>query len=120
MTRFINEKARQLSIELEKLAGKEKAGIWLDLAHRVSRPVRKKAEVNLYSLSVAAAKNAGKTIVVPGKVLATGVAGAKIEVACLSCSAAARQKIVKAGGKVLSIKQLAAAKPEAGKMVIIA
>ena len=69
---------------------------------------------------VAAAKNAGKTIVVPGKVLATGVAGAKIEVACISCSAAARQKIVKAGGKVISIKQLAQAKPEASKMVIIA
>lgn len=120
MKRFINEKSRELGIDLEKLAGKEGIGIWLDLAHRVSRPVRKKAEVNLYALSAAAAKNAGKTIVVPGKVLATGVAGGKIEVACLSCSAAARQKIVKAGGKVLSIKQLASAKPEAKTMVIIA
>ena len=119
MKRFVNEKSRELSIDLEKLAGKEGRGIWQDLAYRVSRPVRQKAEVNLYSLSEMAAKNGGKTLVVPGKVLATGVAGPKIEVACLSCSATARQKIVKAGGKVLTIKQLAAAKPAPKTMVII-
>ncbi len=119
MKREINEAARELSVSLEKLGKKSGKGLWLDLAYRVCRPVRRKAQVNLYRLSAAAKKNAGKTLVVPGKVLATGDAPEKTEVACLSCSGSAREKIAKAGGKVISIKELASEKIEPGKVVIV-
>ncbi len=119
MKREINAKARGLSISLEKLGRKTGKGLWKRLAYSVARPVRKKAEVNLYELSEAAGKNAGKTLVVAGKVLATGEATGKMEVACISCSAAAKQKIINAGGKVMGIGELLSTSPDAGKVVII-
>ena len=119
MKREMNAKARGLSVDLEKLGKAQKKNAWLGLAYRVSRPVRQKAEVNLFELSKAAKRNSGKMLVVAGKVLATGDASGKIEVACIACSATARQKITKAGGEVLSIKEFISSKPAANKMVII-
>ena len=119
MKRQVNEKVLELSVDLEKLGKKSKKALWLDLAERVLVPVRKRAEVNVYELGEVAKKNSSKILVVPGKILGAGDANGKIEVACMGCSSTAKRKILKAGGKVLGIKELLASKPAASKVVIV-
>lgn len=119
MKREVNEKNRKLGIELEKLSKKTKKNVWRDLAERIVTPVRRRAEVNVYELSKLAKKNKGKTLVVPGKVIAAGDATEKMEVACIACSQGAKKKIAKTGGKVLTISGLLAEKAEAKKLVIV-
>ncbi|VVC00581.1 50S ribosomal protein L18e [uncultured archaeon] len=119
MKRTVNSDTRGLGIMLGRLATKSKKGVWADLAEKVTAPVRKKAEINVYRLSVVAAANKGKILVVPGKVLSAGESAKGIEVACLSCSKAARDKITKAGGKVMGIMELIESKASASKVVIV-
>ncbi len=110
---------RTIAIGLEKKGKKEGKNVWKELARRIMRPSRKKAEVNVYKLDMLAGKNEGKIFVVPGKVLSKGSIAHKIEVACLACSEKARQKIMGAKGKVMTLNQLIEESPGADKMVII-
>ena len=119
MKREINDKIRRAGIALEKLGKKAKKAVWLDISGKIMAPVRKRAEVNVYELEELAKSNSGKILVVPGKVIASGDAKSKIEVACMNCSKSARQKIENAGGKIMTIEELCEAKPAASKMVII-
>ena len=119
MKRRINPKVRGLSIDLDRQGTKTKKGVWFDLAERVSKPVRKRAEINLYRLSEAAEINKGKLLVVPGKVLSGGEAKAKMEVACMSCSKSAREKITNAGGIVIGINELMDGKHPENKIAIV-
>ncbi len=98
---------------LEKTGRKNKAPIWETAARFLSRPTRKRVEVNVHKL----AKYTG-TILVPGKVLSTGN-GAKVTVAALAFSAAASQKISKAGGKTMSIRQLVESNPTGKNVTLI-
>ncbi len=97
---------------LEKAAKKNKAPIWKRIAVLLSRPTRRRAEVSLVKIS----KFEG-TVIVPGKVLSTGN-GSKVTVAALSFSGKAREKLIKAGGKAISIPQLLESNPS-GKNVLI-
>ena len=115
----MNEELRRVIVSLEKQGRKTGKKVWKDLSQRLSRPSRNRTSVNLYRLEALAGKNAGKTFVVPGKVLSTGSLNSKIEVACLSCSEKAAEKIVALKGKVVPLRKLIELNPEAGKMVIV-
>ena len=114
-----NEKTREIIVDLDKFGKKAKKELWRDLAERIGKPSRHRASINVYKLSRLAKANAGKVLVVPGKVLAKGNAETIIEVACLACSGKARREIENAKGKVMSFKELLASKPHADKMVIV-
>ncbi len=107
-----NKHLARLIATLEKMARKNKAPVWQRAAELLSRPTRKRVEVNLYKLATRSG-----TVLVPGKVLSTGVAG-KATVAAFTFSRKAREKISKAGGKALSISQLLELNPN-GKNVQI-
>ena len=105
-----NPVTRDAARTLEK-TGK---GIWSVVAAKVTSPTRRRSEVNLFKIDSLTKK--GDTVVVPGKVLGDGELTHAVSVAALNFSSAARKKIESAGGKCLTLNEIA--KTE-GKNVII-
>lgn len=83
----------------------EEKGIWVDVAERLGRPTRRRAEVNVSKL--ARYCKDGETVIVPGKVLSSGSLGKKkLNVAAWAFSKEAREKITASGGKCMAIEDL--------------
>ncbi|MEK6958096.1 MAG: 50S ribosomal protein L18e [archaeon] len=110
---------RKVILSLEKHGKKSGKRIWRDLSERVARPSRIRAKVNLYKVAKLAAKMPEKIFVVPGKLLSVGEVNSRISVACLECSAKARQKIEMQKGKVMSLEELLASKPKESNLVVV-
>jgi large subunit ribosomal protein L18e len=104
-----------LSSLIENLLKTDKA-IWKKVASELSRPKRRRVEVNLSKIEVYA--GADSTVLVPGKVLGAGVISKKATVAAFSFSEKARALIAAAGGKTMSIESLHKSNPQ-GKGVMI-
>ncbi|PIN85823.1 MAG: 50S ribosomal protein L18e [Candidatus Diapherotrites archaeon CG11_big_fil_rev_8_21_14_0_20_37_9] len=113
------QETREIIVGLEKTGKSTSKQIWKDLAEKLNRATRQRSKVNVFQLNKLAKKNKGKILVVPGKVLGTGSIDEVIEVACLSCSDSAREKIESMEGKVIELSSLVNSKTEAKKMVII-
>ncbi|MEM1689815.1 MAG: 50S ribosomal protein L18e [Candidatus Hadarchaeales archaeon] len=105
---------RKLIRDLRKLAKERKARIWEDVADRLEMPRRARPEVNLSQINRYA--DGGETVVVPGKVLAAGRLTKSVTVAAFKFSKSAIKKIVEAGGRAITIKQLMEENPD-GKRV---
>ena len=113
------EKTKQLIALLEKTTRKEKKALWLDIAERLGKPRRQRASINLWKLNKLARIFKGKTLLVPGKVLAKGDFEEKADIAAFEFSDQAKTKIEKAGGKALSIEELLEKKTKANGVIII-
>ena len=111
-----NPTLRKLIRGLREQGKRQKAPIWIELAHRLSKPRRARAEVNLSHLS--RYWDGGNVVVVPGKVLAAGKLDRPLRVAAFKFSHSARRKIVGAGGEALTIHRLLEENPR-GKGVRI-
>ena len=109
-----NPVLRRLVRELRVKGKKEGVNLWADLAERLEKPRRIRAEVNLSQLNRHSGE--GSTIVVPGKVLAAGRLDHPAVIAAFKFSGAAKRKILAAGGKALTIQQLLKQNPK-GKHV---
>src|SRR3989449_1986096 len=105
-----NPHLQQVVRELRAVSREMDAPIWRDVAERLERTRKNWSEVNLSRLSRYAAK--GEQIVVPGVVLATGEISTAVTVAAFRASEAARKKIEAAGGKALSLLELAVQNPK--------
>ncbi|VVC02134.1 50S ribosomal protein L18e [uncultured archaeon] len=93
-----------------------KAPFWKRVLEILSSSSRSKSGVNISKLSAYAKE--GATVVVPDKVLGAGSLKAKYTVAALSFSASAKKAIEAAGGKAVSIADVAK-KNATGKDVLI-
>lgn len=91
----------QLVQELKKTAIEKKAPLWKRIAVELEKPARNKRVVNLYKLEKFCKD--GETVIVPGKVLGTGVLSKKITIIAFQYSDEALEKINKVG-KALLIK----------------
>jgi large subunit ribosomal protein L18e len=98
------------------LSRKEKVNVWSRLASDLAKPTRSRREVNLFTVDLYA--NDGETVVVPGKVLGTGDVSKPVSVAAFRFSDSAKEKIVKAKGKVFTIQDVMKSNPK-GKNVRI-
>ena len=103
--------------ELKKLSNKEKVAIWKDVASRLSRPTRIRAEVNVNHAEANLRKD--EIALVPGKLLATGDVTKPITVAALNASASAKEKIKAAKGHFLTIQELMVKNPKGKKVRIL-
>jgi len=112
-----NPYTRKLIVYLEKASKKNKAKIWEYVAELISKPRRKKVEVNLYKIDKYSKD--GDTILVPGKVLSVGNVNKKIKIAALKFSKAAELKLKKAGIETMSIKELVEKNPKGSNVKII-
>ena len=96
--------------ELREVSREAGGAIWRDVAERLERSRKNWSEVNLSRLGRYASK--GEQIVVPGVLLATGEISTPITVAAFRASPAAKKKIEAAGGRSLSLLELAVQNPK--------
>ena len=78
---------------------------------------RQRRVVNIYKINRYAKE--GETIVVPGKVLSVGDMEKKVDVAAINFSNGAKEKIVNANGKAMSLRELLQSNPEGKKVRIL-
>ncbi len=103
--------------ELKARGHTERIGFLNELADRLAGPERIRPEVNVGKIERLSAE--GETVVVPGKVLSSGELTKKVNVAALNFSAGAEEKILKAGGKAMDLKELVEKNPAGKGMKIL-
>jgi large subunit ribosomal protein L18e len=108
---------RALINALRRASTKNEAKIWRQVAELISRPTRKRAAVNVGKIG--RYTNANDIVVVPGKVLGSGLLPHKVTVAALNASATARSIIVGAGGSLITINELLNKHPKGTGVTII-
>ena len=96
--------------DLKKKAYENDAPIWKDIAVRLEKPSRNWPEVTLDRIDKYIGKN--ETALIPGKVLSSGNLTKKVSIAAWAFSDKSVDKIKKAGGRTLSIDDLAKNNPK--------
>jgi large subunit ribosomal protein L18e len=105
-------------IRFLKIQGREnKAQIWRDIAERLAKPRSHGVVVNLSRLQRYTKKS--ETVVVPGKVLATGQIKHPVTVAAFAFSEKAAEKIVASKGKCVSFVDLIKKNPTGANVRIL-
>ncbi|MFQ5800210.1 MAG: 50S ribosomal protein L18e [Candidatus Hydrothermarchaeales archaeon] len=115
-SRTTNENLIKVIDYLKEKAREKQAFIWADLAERLASSRRNRARINVSRLWRHTKEK--EVVAIPGKVLGAGTISHPVTVAALSFSAAAREKITKAGGKCVSFEELVEGNPS-GKNVRI-
>ncbi len=102
-TKATNPDLVSLIIELKSESFKSKKPVWKAVAKLLDKPTRSRRIVNISRVS----KNTKEkdVVIVPGKVLASGDLDHSVTIAALSFSKQAEEKITKAGGKILTIRE---------------
>ncbi len=108
---------RRLIRYLRKKSNEEGVNVWKDIAWRLERPRRQRAEVNISRINRHTKE--GDVVIVPGSVLGAGKLEHKVTVAAWKVSETARKKIVEAGGEVLTIEELIERNPKGSGVVIM-
>jgi|TARA_B100000315_G_C14514403_1_gene558497 large subunit ribosomal protein L18e len=93
------------------------ARIWRDIAGRISKSSKLRAEINIGNIS--RFTNNNDIIAIPGKVLGDGDINHKVTVAALNFSVKGKLKIKAAGGKCLSFKELMKEHPKGSNVRIM-
>jgi large subunit ribosomal protein L18e len=102
---------------LRKQSTENKADIWRDIAERLAKPRRNQPAVNLSRLNRYTKKN--EIVVVPGKVLSTGILDHPVTVVAFAFSEKAREKIDTAKGKCISFSDLIKKNPKGSNIKMI-
>jgi large subunit ribosomal protein L18e len=116
-TKSPNPEIVQLIRFLKKQSKEKEANIWLDVAAYLSKPSRQRIAVNLSRINRHTEKS--DTIVVPGKVLGSGVLDHAVTVAAFNLSEKAKEKLTAAKGKYMSISELMEKNPKGSNVKII-
>jgi large subunit ribosomal protein L18e len=114
--RKANQLLRSSIVLLERKGRSEKAPIWKDAARYLAAGRATWPEVNVGNLSHVGEVSA---VFVPGKVLGEGDLDKKLDVGAFSFSAAARSKIERAGGKVLSVEEFVRQYPQGSGVALV-
>ncbi len=110
-----NYQLQQLLQELEPKVHESR--FWRRVVKDLQKPTRQRRVVNVYKIDRFARD--GETILVAGKVLSVGDLSKKVDVAALTFSAEAKEKINHAQGRALSIKELFEQNPDGKKVRIL-
>ncbi|QGN07119.1 50S ribosomal protein L18e [Halorhabdus sp. CBA1104] len=97
-----NPRLRSLIADLKSAARKGDGDVWSDVAERLEKPRRTHAEVNLGRIERYAQED--ETVIVPGKVLGSGVLQKDVTVAAVDFSSTAERKIDQVG-ETLQLEQ---------------
>ncbi|MFC1723853.1 50S ribosomal protein L18e [Nanoarchaeota archaeon] len=112
-----NQHLRILIAELRKKAIAESAPLWKRLASDLEKPTRSRRAVNLSRINRFTKEN--ETIIVPGKVLASGSVDHKLTVAAYSFSQGALEKLKKQNCSVILLDDFIKNPPKASDVRII-
>lgn len=102
--------------DLKRKSWEADAPIWRDVAKRLEKPTKHRIGVNVSRVERVLGDN--EVALVPGKLLATGTVTRPLKVAAFAFSQSAKSKVEAAGGRCLTITQLALENPS-GKNVRI-
>jgi large subunit ribosomal protein L18e len=106
-----------LVAELKKKAIEDSSPFWKRLAIDLERPARNRRAVNLSRINRFTKDN--ETVVVPGKVLGSGLLDHKVTIAAFDFSAGALEKLKKQNCDTMHISELIQKKPKASDIRII-
>jgi large subunit ribosomal protein L18e len=112
-----NPRLSSLIADLKSAARSSGADVWGDVAERLEKPRRTHAEVNLGRIERYAEED--ETVVVPGKVLGSGVLSKDVTVAAVDFSGTAQTKIDQVG-ETVRLEQAVANNPEGANVRVIA
>jgi len=105
-------------IRFLKIKGREnKARIWSVAADQLSRPRRARAVLNLNHVS--RSTKADSLVFVPGKLLGSGVINHRVVIGAFEYSTAAREKIERAGGQCMALKDFVTRYPKGSNVTIM-
>ena len=107
----------ELIKNLKEKSYNEKVAIWKDVAKRIQRATRRRAEVSLSKIN--RVSNSDETVLIPGKVLSDGNLDHKVNVAALKFSKTAQEKIEKSGGECISISGILDKNPKGNNIRIL-
>ena len=99
-----NKNLKNLIEELKKLSIDKNSLFWKRVALDLEKPTRQKRVVNLSRINNFTKEN--DIIIVPGKVLGSGLLNHKLIIAAYNFSDGALEKIQKANAKAISINEL--------------
>jgi large subunit ribosomal protein L18e len=116
-TKSTNPEIVQLIRFLKKQSKEKNAAIWLTVAEHLAKPSRQRIAVNLSKINRYTEKS--ETIIVPGKILASGTLDHALTVAAFSASDKAKEKLTAAKAKYLSITELVEKNPQGSNVKII-
>ena len=108
---------RSLIANLRKKAIQDSSPLWKRLASDLERPTRNRRIVNLSRINRFTKDN--DTIVVPGKVLGSGIINHKVTVAAFAFSDGALEKLKKQNCSIMSISELMQKNPKTSEIRII-
>ncbi|MCD6139803.1 MAG: 50S ribosomal protein L18e [Thermococcus sp.] len=108
---------RRLIRYLRKKSNEENVKVWKDIAWRLERPRRQKAEVNISRINRHTKE--GDIVVVPGSVLGAGNLDHKVIVAAWKFSEKAKEKIIQVGGEAITIEDLIKRNPKGSRVIIM-
>ena len=103
---------------LRKKAKDENAPIWRRVRELLYRPKRRRIAVNISRIN--RYTQDGDVVVVPGKVLGSGIMDHKIIIGAYDYSVTAYKKLKEAGCEVLSLRELVERYPKGSGVKIIA
>ena len=112
-----NPRLIRLIGDLKTASRESSAPLWRDIAKRLEKPGRNYAAVNLSKINRHTKSN--DTVLVAGKVLATGDLEHSVTIAALNFSGQAMSKILGAGGKCLTIEKLVQEHPKGSGIKIL-
>lgn len=106
-----------LIVELRKASAKNEAPIWRSISKKLQKPRRSRPQVNVSKLNRFTKNN--EFVVIAGKVLGSGELNHSVNVAAVTFSEGARNKILAAEGRVLTISELLNENPKGSGVKII-
>ncbi|MBI4438611.1 50S ribosomal protein L18e [Candidatus Woesearchaeota archaeon] len=112
-----NDQLRELVSELKRVCYSSNSAFWRRIASDLERPSRNRRSVNLSRINRYTEE--GETIIVPGKVLSSGMLDKKITIAAWQFSRQAVEKIGRCNSRAISIHELLKSNPEGKDVRII-
>ena len=111
-----NPRLNSLIADLKSTARDSGSDVWEDVAERLEKPRRTHAEVNLGRIERYAQED--ETVVVPGKVLGSGVLSKEVTVAAVDFSGTAQTKIDQVG-ETMKLEQILEQNPDGVNVRVI-
>ena len=103
--------------ELKKRSNEQSINLWRRIADDLEKPTRQRRVVNLSNISRYTKED--EIVIVPGKVLGAGDLEHKLTISAFQFSDGAKEKIVKAGAKIVTLLDLSKENPSGKGIRII-
>ncbi len=112
-----NEHLQMMIVDLKKAAIEQNCNLWKRIAVELERPTRERRVVNLGKIGRNTKEN--EVIIVPGKVLGSGVLPHKLTISAYQFSDSAVEKLREIGASIKPIRELCKEKPDGKNIRII-